>query len=114
MQANTVFEHTTITKKPGDHGSEVGFTEKGAKGAVHGIVQHDSGLFRGGRMGGGIPGFGFAGVLLFVVDLLVFPIVFGGVDPGDAVFGDEADVGHAVLVVAEEQDKKVTGAGEFV
>ena len=45
---------------------------------------------------------------------LGLPIVGGGFDLEDAVFGDEAEVGHAVLGVAEEEDKEVTGARELV
>ena len=49
-----------------------------------------------------------------VIDQLGLPVVSGGFDALDAVLGDEADVGHAVLVVAEEQHEQVSGAGELL
>ena len=45
---------------------------------------------------------------------LGLPVVGGGLDGADPVFGDEAQVAHAVLRVAEEQHEQVAGARQLV
>jgi len=90
------------------------FVEEGAEGTIDGVMEHDGGGFGGEGVGGSVPGTRFSCGRELVISQLSLPIVGSALNLRYLIFGNETDVGHAIGIVAEEEDEDVTGTGELV
>lgn len=116
VEADAVIQEGGVAGKPLEDGGEVGLPPHGAGGLVYGIVHNNVREFirtLSFRAVSRISERVKVSITAESIAFFLFNVGFPGVDLLDERGGDEAEVGHAAGIGAEE-DEEVAGAGELV